>query len=108
MQLKGTRSRRVIPTIVLCPLAKVSSSDNVLEDESNDSPRHIVDGGGGRNETGSVEDDGHVDILVPPPVGVLLRHDPGENRSDRADEEEEEKAVVCLPFRELALRSHTK
>jgi len=43
--------------VVFSPPGEVSTTDNVLEDEPNKTPRDIVNCGGGRDGTGSAEDD---------------------------------------------------
>ena len=74
--------------------------DNILEDESNDGPGNIVDSRCRRDETGSVEDDGPVDITEEA-VRPFQRRDPCQGGQDSSDEEEEDKSVVDLSLAEL-------
>lgn len=48
-------------TVVLGPPGEMTPTDDVLEDESDDSPWHIVDGGCGRNGTSSRKNDGEAE-----------------------------------------------
>jgi hypothetical protein len=72
------------------------------EDEGDDGPGHVVDGGCGRDKTSSVEDDGPVDVLDER-VRVLARDEPSEEGSKGTNEEEEAQGVVDLSVSELAL-----
>ena len=78
----------------------MAPSYNILEDKSNDGPGDVVDGGCGRDETGSVENDGPVDIAEEA-VGPFQRRGPCDGGQESADEEEEDKSVVDLSLAEL-------
>ena len=41
----------------------MTTADDIVEDEPDDRPGHVVERGCGRDETGAVEDDGEVDVL---------------------------------------------
>lgn len=74
--------------------------DNILEDESNDGPGDVVDSRCGGDETGSVEDNGPVDITEEA-VRPFQRRGPCDGGQESADEEEEDKSVVDLTLAEL-------
>lgn len=86
-------------TVVLGPPAEMPSSDDIVEDEADDGSRDVVDGGGRGHVAGTGEDDGHVDIL-PERVGPLAGKNPGDGRSNGADEEEVDQWMVHLARRE--------
>jgi len=71
-----------------------------LEDEADDRPGHVVDGRGGRDEGGTGEDDGEVDVFDEG-VGEFAGDEVACEREDGADEEEEDERVVDLAFGEL-------
>ena len=50
-------------TIVFGPPREMSPADDVVEDEPNDGPWHVVNGGRRRYPLRAVEDDGEVDIF---------------------------------------------
>lgn len=76
------------------------SSNDILEEEANNCPWHVVHGGGGRNESRSREDDGEIDVFDER-VWILARNEVACNGKERANEEEEDERVVYLAFREL-------
>ena len=81
----------------------MTATDDVVEDERDDRPGHVVDGGRGGDEARAGEDDGEVDVAqegVRPPQRDEVRRE----RADGADEEEVHEPVVDLPARELPLR----
>lgn len=82
----------------------MTPSNVVLEDESNDTPWHVVDRGGRGNEASSGEDDREVDVLEHR-VGVSPGDEVGDAWSDRTDKEEENEPVVDLTMGELKGRS---
>ena len=53
-ETEETESRR--PTIIFSPIGKVSSADNILEDEADNSPGYEVDRGCWRYRSGAGED----------------------------------------------------
>jgi hypothetical protein len=85
--------------VVLGPPAEVPSSNNVVEDEADDSSRDIIDGCSWRHVTGTSEDDGHVDVF-PERVGPLASENPRDGRGDGTDEEEVDQGMVHLAGRE--------
>lgn len=95
-QVDGTR------TVVLRPPRKVAPADDIVEDEANDRPRHVVDGGGRWNETRPIEDDGEVHIaqyrVWPHPRSNIPKH----GQCD-AQHEKEHEPVIDLTTRELTL-----
>jgi len=90
--------------VVLGPPREVTTSDDVLEDETNNSPWDVVDGTGRGDGASSAEDDGEVDVAHEA-VGELLCQEKSENGHDEADEEEDTESIVDLALRELPSRS---
>lgn len=100
--------------VVLGPPREMTAADNVLEDEPDDCPGHIVDGRGRGDVACSGEDDrearrrsgslvslsmraGHsLEVADDGDVGVLEGDGVGDRRADDADEEEVHQAVVHL------------
>ena len=91
---KNSKERKGQRTIVLCPPRKVTSANDIIENESDDRPGDVVDGAGRGNETGAAEDDGEVDVFDER-VGPFEVHEPSDDGADGADEEEEEEWAVC-------------
>jgi len=91
--------------VVLCPPGEVTTADDVLEDESNDTPCNVVDSVGGRNVTSAREDDGEVEVTNPA-LRVLLGQEPSNDGADEAKEEEEGQSVVNLSLGELTSRTN--
>ena len=89
MQEKRKQRQR---TIVLCPPRKVTSANDIIENESDDRPGDVVDGAGRGNETGAAEDDGEVDVFEER-VRPLERDQVAPQRRERAREEEEHKSA---------------
>ena len=89
-QERGKKGKR---TIVLCPPRKVTSANDIIENESDDRPGDVVDGAGRGNETGAAEDDGEVDVFDER-VGPFEVHEPSDDGANGADEEEEEEWAV--------------
>lgn len=86
--------------IVLAPPGKVTPPNHILENESNQSPWHVVNGRSWRNSTSSREDDWEVDVFEDR-VGVLASDEVRNPRSDCTKKEEEGESVVDLSMREL-------
>jgi len=86
--------------VVLGPPREVTPTDNILEDEPDDGPGDVVDGGGGGDEASTAEDDGEVEVAHPA-LGPLLCRKPGEDGGDEADDEEQAECVVHLALGEL-------
>lgn len=61
-----TRGKRNwdIRTVVLRPPREMTPADDVLEDESNHRPGHVVDSGCGRDVARSGEDDGEAEVKI--------------------------------------------
>lgn len=82
----------------------MTAADDVVEDERDDRPGHVVERGRGRDVAHAGEDDGEVDVLDER-VRPLERDRVRDARQDRADQEEVYEGVVDLPGRELPLRA---
>lgn len=87
--------------VVLCPPREMTPSDDVLEDESNNSPRHIVDGACGWDRSCPRENNWEVEIAKPA-VGELQAEEIGDDRADKTDEEEQDQSIVDLSLGELS------
>ena len=86
------REKKGKRTIVLCPPRKVTSANDIIENESDDRPGDVVDGAGRGNETGAAEDDGEVDVFEER-VRPLERDEVAPERRERPREEEEHQAA---------------
>ena len=75
-------------TVVLRPPGEVAPPNEIIEDESDKSPRDVVDPRGWGYETGTVEDDGEVDVAERR-AGPKLRCRVPEKRKGTANDEEE-------------------
>jgi hypothetical protein len=82
----------------------VTTTDNVVEDESNHTPNNVVGWRSGRNQTSRTEDEWPVDVANPRVVELEL-HETCDSGSKCAGQEEEAKTVVHLTLRELTSRS---
>ena len=78
----------------------MTSTNNVLEYEPDNSPRNVVDRSCGGDETSSGKDNGEVDVLNNG-VRILEGNRPSSKWSNSADKEEENEAIIDLTFREL-------
>jgi hypothetical protein len=87
--------------VVLAPPGEVPPTDVVLEDETDDTPRYVVDGSSGRDETGTGVDDGEIDVFDEG-IWETASENVGDDGGEGSDEEEEEKRVVDLSLGELA------
>ena len=81
-------SARQVRTVVLSPPREVTPTDDVVEDESDDRPRDVVEGRRWRDETRAAEDDREVDVFHEG-VRPLERDEVSSNRTTDADDEEE-------------------
>lgn len=87
--------------IQTAPPAEVALLDQVLEHETHNAPRQVVEGRGGRDGARATKDDGRDQVLhgrLGPAPGAIVEDD-GE---DGADAEEDEEARVDLARREHA------
>ena len=71
----------------------MATADDIVEDEPDDRPGHVVERGCGRDETGAVEDDGEVDVLEER-VWPLERDEVADERQGGTNEEEEHKPAA--------------
>ena len=67
----------------------MATADDIVEDEPDDRPGHVVERGRGRDEAGAVEDDGEIDVLEER-VRPLERDEVADERQGGTDEEEED------------------
>lgn len=94
-----------IHTIVTFPPGECTLSDKVVEQESEDEPKRVLGGVGGRNVTGGVEEDGYVDV-TDPAGGVFAVDEVDKDGDDWSDEEKVHDAIVYLSVLEHALRTN--
>ena len=80
-------------TVVLRPPGEVTPADNIVEDEPNDRPGHVVHRSRGRNGTSAAEDDGEIEIFDQR-VGPLEVDEVCDQRASSPDQEEEYKSAV--------------
>lgn len=71
----------------------MTATDDVVEDKPDDGPGHVVEGGGGWDETGTAEDDGEVDVLDER-VRPLEGDEVASERAESANEEEVNKSAM--------------
>ena len=71
----------------------MTATDDVVEDEPDDHPGHVVERRCGRDGTRAAEDDREVDVLHGR-VRPLARDEPPGERAGRADEEEEHETTA--------------
>ena len=68
-------------------------ADDVVEEETDQGPWHVVESRRRRDETSAGQDDGEVDVFDER-VGPFEVHEPSDDGADGADEEEEEEWTV--------------
>ena len=101
----------------------MTATDNIVEDESDDGPRDVVDSRGRGDSSGSGEDDGEAKDrdknmskdggknkclldVTEHGVGPLEGDQVDDGGESSADEEEEDESVVDLALRELTSRTN--
>jgi hypothetical protein len=86
--------------VVLTPPRKVTSPDDVLEDEADECPRHVVNRGRRRDGTSTGEYHREVDVFEYG-VGVFPRNKVWDPRCDGTYEEKPSERVKDLPLGKL-------
>ena len=71
----------------------MATTDDIVEDEPDERPGHVVERGRGRDEAGAVEDDGEVDVLEER-VRPLERDEVADERQGGTNEEEEQESAT--------------
>lgn len=86
--------------VVLAPPSKVPPPDPVLEDETDNTPRYVVDSGSGWDITRTRVDNGEVDVFNDG-VRVAACNEVRDARCDGSNKEEENETIVDLTFGKL-------
>ena len=87
--------------VVLRPPSEMPPTDDKLEDEPDNGPGDVIDGGRGWDETRSREDEGEVDV-ADDAVGPFEADDVCDDGADEANDEEYAQCKISLPTGELA------
>ena len=83
----------------------MTATDDVVEQEADEHPRHKVQRRRRRQGARTAEDNGEIEVLEETNSKLLVQS-PLEERGDGTGQEEEDKAVVELTIREEPLRSN--
>ena len=85
-------------TVVLCPPAKVASTDDIVKDKANESPGHVVKGGRRRYVGHAAKGNREIDVSEETHSELLVQY-PLEQRCKDAGKEEEDEPIVELTVR---------